>query len=85
MLKVINKSFCKGIFLDALKIAKIILLFKGGNSKNPVNYRPISVIPSFSKIFEKLMHDRLTSFLLQNNSIDKSQHGFRKNYSTCIC
>lgn len=83
LLKIINKSFCNGVFPDALKIAKIIPLFKGGDSKDPVNYRPISVLPSFSKIFEKLMHARLTSFLLQNNSLDKSQHGFRKNYSTC--
>ena len=68
LLKIINKSFCNGVFPDALKIAKIIPLFKGGDSKDPVNYRPISVLPSFSKIFEKLMHARLTSFLLQNNS-----------------
>ena len=62
LLKVINESYSKGIFPDALKIAKIIPLFKGGNSKDPVNYRPISVLPSFTKIFEKLMYARLISF-----------------------
>ena len=83
MLKFINKSFCKEFFPDAFKIAKIVALFKGADSKDLVNYRSILFLPSFLEILEKIIHAHLTSFLLKNNSLDKLQHGFPKNYSSC--
>eukprot|EP00914_Ancora_sagittata_P002405 GHVO01005317.1.p1 GENE.GHVO01005317.1~~GHVO01005317.1.p1 ORF type:complete len:374 (+),score=-11.49 GHVO01005317.1:285-1406(+) len=45
------------------------------------NHRPISVLPAFSKIFERLLHDRIYTFFQQNNIISNYQYGFRKNYS----
>ena len=60
---IVNQSFQSGIFPDKLKIAKVISLFKKGNPEMPSNYRPISLLPIFSKIFEKLMYKRLYRFL----------------------
>ena len=53
----VNQSFQSGIFPDKVKIAKVISLFKKGNTELPSNYRPISILSIFSKIFEKLMYD----------------------------
>ena len=58
-----NQSFQSGIFPDKLKIAKVISLFKKGNPEIPSYYRPISLLPILSKIFEKLMYRRLYRFL----------------------
>ena len=52
----VNQSFQSGILPDKLKIAKVISLFKKGNPELPSNYRPISLLPIFSKIFEKLTY-----------------------------
>ena len=75
----INESFCTGIFPDQLKIAKVIAIHKKGSTDNPSNYRPVSLLSVFSKIFEKLMHKRLYNFLEINEII---QFGFRKKHST---
>ena len=50
---IINFAFAKGIFPDSLKVAKVIPVFKKGNRSLLTNYRPISVLSVFSKIFEK--------------------------------
>ena len=59
---VINKSIKEGIFPDEMKIAKIIPLFKSGDEKLPNNYRPISLLPSFSKVFERIVYNRILFF-----------------------
>ena len=51
-----NQSFQSGIFPDKLKIAKVISIFKKGNPELPSKYRPISLLPIFSKLFEKVMY-----------------------------
>ena len=58
----INKSFEYGIVRDQLKIARVCPIFKSGDQSDFTNYRPISVLPAFSKIFEKLFHTRLCVF-----------------------
>ena len=73
---IINKSFLDGVFPDKLKIAKVIALHKGGSKTDVSNYRPISLLSSFSKVFEKLMHHRLLDFLQSNGSLYDSQYGF---------
>ena len=78
----INESFCTGIFPDKLKIAKVIAIHKKGSTDNPSNYRPISLLSVFGKIFEKLMHKRLYNFLEINEIIYPLQFGFRKKHST---
>ena len=77
--RIINLSFSKGIFPELLKISKVIALFRAGSTEELNNYRPISLLPIFDKIIEKLMHKQLYTFLEENNVILKNQFGFRKN------
>ena len=76
------ESFSSGIFPDKLKIAKVITLHKKGSTENPSNYRPISLLSIFSKIFEKVMYKRLYELLKKNNILYSSQFGFRSKHST---
>ena len=64
-----------------MKIAKVIPIFKSGTKTDVTNYRPISLLPQFSKILEKLFLTRINSFLIANNS---SQYGFRTKLSTSL-
>ena len=61
-----NKSFELGIFPNSMKMAKIVPLFKSGESKSFNNYRPVSLLPQFSKILEKLFNTRLMNFVKKN-------------------
>ena len=79
---IVNQSLKTGIFPDALKIAKILPVFKKGDTHLIQNYRPISLLPSISKIFEKTVLIQLHDFLTQNNILYTSQYGFRQNHST---
>ena len=77
-----NKFMITGEFPDILKIGKITPIFKKGNPQLLDNYRPVSIIPIFAKIFEKVIYSRLYSFLTAMNVIYDKQFGFRKNHST---
>jgi len=79
-----NASLSTGVFPDALKLAKIVPIFKNGDKKIVSNYRPISVLSSFSKIFEKIMYVRLENYLQTNSILHQSQYGFRKKMSTSM-
>jgi hypothetical protein len=78
----INSSFKSGVFPDALKVSRITPIFKNGDIHDPTNYRPIAILPIFSKIFEKAIHSRLTDFFNNFNIINNNQHGFLKNRNT---
>ena len=65
-----------------MKIAKVIPVFKGGVENEICNYRPISVLPVFSKILEKIFYYRLFTFLNECNIISDHQYGFRPGHST---
>lgn len=78
----INQSFLEGTFPDKLKLAKIVPIHKKGPKDKIENYRPISLLASISKIFEKAMLDRLISFLTKFNILTPEQFGFRKYLST---
>ena len=80
--QLINLSFTSGIFPDALKIAKICPIFKSGNRYDIGNYRPISILPCISKIYEKMIFSRLTKYLDKNNLLSDNQYGFRKGHSS---
>ena len=67
VVKIINKSFELGVYPNSLKLAKVIPIFKEGSILEVNNYRPVSLLPTLSKIIEKLMHTRLFSFLEQHN------------------
>ena len=79
---IINQSLCTGIFPDSLKVAKVIPLFKKGDDKLFNNYRPISLLPTISKVFEKVVFQQLYRYCEKNNIIYKSQYGFREQHST---
>ena len=82
MCDIINLSFKTGTFPDILKIAKVIPVYKKGDRSIISNYRPISVLTFFSKIFENCIHTRLVNFLNTNNSFYELQFGFRSGLST---
>ena len=77
----INQSFSNGIFPSKLKIAKVVPIFKKGDLEISSNYRPISLSPIFSKIYEKLMHKRIYAFLKDCNILYPLQFGFQENNS----
>lgn len=79
---IINRSFQTGIIPDQLKVARVVPLFKGDDKSLMHNYRPISILPSISKIIERLMYNRLLSFLDTYKLLSNYQYGFRKNKST---
>lgn len=79
---IINQSLNTGIFPNKLKIAKVLPLFKKGENKLLENYRPISLLPCISKIFERIVFDQLYKYLDSNNLLCKNQYGFRKKHST---
>ena len=80
----INQSFASGTFPDILKIAKVIPLHKGGDKSNPSNYRPISILPHITKIFEKVIYRRLADFFDKYNVLSNNQFGFRCGNSTTL-
>ena len=65
-----------------MKTAKVIPIFKTGEDNKFNNYRPISLLPVFSKVLEKIVFDRVFNFLNKNNQIFNSQYGFRPYHST---
>ena len=79
---VTNLSLSQGVFPDELKMAKIIPLYKANDPMSFNNYRPISLLPLFSKVLERIMYNRLIRFINKNKLLYKYQFGFRKNHST---
>ena len=62
-LYICNLSFTKGVFPDEMKIAKVVPLFKSGDDNTFNNFRPVSLLPQFSKILKKLFDKRLSAFV----------------------
>ena len=77
-----NKALFKGIFPDRLKFSVIKPLYKKGNKQDTSNYRPISLLTSFSKIFEKVMLNRLLTHLTKFSILSNEQYGFRTKLTT---
>jgi hypothetical protein len=78
-----NRVIFEGVFPDRLKYAKIISVYKKSDKNNLSNYRPISILTSLNKIFEKVvMYRRLLKHLNKNNILSKHQIGFRANMGT---
>ena len=69
-------------FLKIVPLLKIIPIFKKGDRQSPTNYRPISILTCFSKIFEKLIHTRLTKFWTKHKVLTTTQYGFQAKLST---
>jgi len=79
---IINISLNVGQFPDGLKIARVTPIHKAGDKTNISNYRPISILPTLSKIFEKVVYYQLYSYLDRYNILTNCQYGFRNRKST---
>ena len=77
-----NMSLVEGVFPDELKVANVIPLYKSDDPLLVNNYRPVSLLNVLSKVFEKIMYNRLLDFLNKHKIIFKFQFGFRKGHST---
>jgi Reverse transcriptase (RNA-dependent DNA polymerase) len=82
LLHIFNKSLEQGVVPKKFKIAKVIPIFKSGNPQDMNNYRPISLLCTFSKILEKIVFLRLTKYIDQFNLLSANQFGFRPKHST---
>ena len=79
---IINQSITTGIFPENLKIAKVVPIYKKDDQSQIKNYRPISVLPVISKIFENAMHSQLMEYFTSHKLLSNQQYGFRPNRST---
>uniref|UniRef100_A0A8C6MKE1 Reverse transcriptase domain-containing protein n=1 Tax=Nothobranchius furzeri TaxID=105023 RepID=A0A8C6MKE1_NOTFU len=79
-----NLSLSTGVFPDLMKIAKVVPLFKSGDKQSFTNYRPVSLLPQFSKILEKVFALRLDKFIDENSILNHEQYGFRTKHSTAM-
>ena len=77
----VNKSIATREFPSQLKIAKVLPIFKGGDKSDPSNHRPISILPTVSKIFEKHINKLLMAYLNKYRLIHEHQSGFRQRHS----
>ena len=79
---IVNQSLLTGIFPNQLKIAKVLPLYKKDSPHILDNYRPISLLPVISKIFEKVAFIQLYDYMVKNKLLYVSQYGFRQEHST---
>ncbi len=77
-----NYLITTGRFPSILKVGRIAPIYKKDNEELLENYRPVSTLPIFGKIFEKIIYTRLYGFLANSGVLHDSQFGFRKNHST---
>ena len=78
---VMNLSVTTGVFPNGLKVARVIPIFKSGDASSFPNYRPVSVLPLFSKKLERLMFKRLISLVNEYGLLYQHQFGFRTDHS----
>ena len=80
---IINLSLSTGIVPSAMKKAKVIPIFKNSGTETVMkNYRPVSLLPVFSKILERIVYNRVFNYLIKNAMLHPSQYGFQKDLST---
>ena len=79
---ILNASIVNGIYPDPLKIASVTPVYKKGVKNDPSNYRPISVLSTVNKVFEKILHKRLYKYLSKFEILYDYQFGFREGHST---
>ena len=82
LMNIFSQFLSTGLFPDKMKIAKVFPISKNGKKSIASNCRPISVLPCFSKILERIMYNRLYSCLTENNILFNKQFGFCAGHST---
>ena len=81
----LKESFHDHISLKGnLKVAKVVPIFKARMKDDPTNYRPISILSSVARVFEKIICDQLYHYFNSNNLLGKQQWNFRKLHSTVL-
>ena len=81
LLHIFNLSSSSGIFLDSLKIRKVTPIYKASDSSDLGSYRPISALPCFSKILERIIYNRVYTYLQENKILYYKQFGFQGGHS----
>ena len=80
---IMNLSLSSGLVPEQMKVARVIPLFKSGTLSLFTNYRPVLVLPAFSKFLERIVYKHLDSFLNKYKILSCiNQYSFRKNHST---
>ena len=82
--EIFNQCVSTGIYPDSIKLTQVIPIFEKGDREKTTNYRPISLLSQCNKIFEKMLHTRIYSFVTKFNLFSDKQFGFRKNFSTAL-
>ena len=77
-------SIMKRSFPDGLKILKVVAVRKAGDKEDPNNYRPLAVLPTIARVFEKLIYRELYNYFIENNLLGNKQPGFRSLHSTAL-
>ncbi len=84
-MSIVNLSFRNRKFPGTWKLSKVTALHKGGSTDNCNNYRPISILPTVSKVLERLVHQQCSSYLTLHGLLSEAQSGFRGGRSTGTC
>ena len=74
---IVNLSLAKGMYIDDWKRARVTPIFKSGDRRQCANYRPISILPAVSKVFEKEVFRQVCSYLTENCMLSKFQTNFK--------
>ena len=82
---VYNECLKNSVFPDQLKLANVTPIFKKDDPLDVINYRPISITNSFSKLFEKILHEQISNYLSKHSIMNPNQSGFRKNFFCKRC
>ena len=80
----LNFSISTKTYSGDFEIVKVAPVFKKGEKADLNNYRPISVLPTVARVFEKLIYNQLYKFLVDNNLLCNKQYGFRSLHSTAL-
>ena len=82
--RIFNQCIQTNIFPDDFKVGRVTPIFKSGDKEDLNNYRPISVLPTVARIFEKLLYEQLYKYFMDNEILGKTQWGFRSLHSAAL-
>jgi hypothetical protein len=79
---IFKQSLSTGIYINDWKLARVSPIYKSEDRKKCENYRPISILPIISKVFEREVFTQIYKYLNENSLLSKSQSGFRPKHGT---